>query len=419
MPPEEPEPGERVIGLGESVTVSSSTVDEVILFRVDVAAASREALNVVLSGGTGDADMFVHFGERPAHHYDYECTSGNAASDELCQMLPTRRGSYYVAVHAFTAFGPSTLRVTVGGVPVEDFDIEVEFLGSGTASQQQVVREAARRWESVLARGATEVDFSGSNGAAADVCFPGQPAVNEKIDDLRVWVVIDSIDGIGGGVAMSGYCWKRVVTFPASDTLQRETILGVVVLDEVDVARMEANGLLLPVVVHEIAHVLGFGNRWEEDGLIRNPSVPSSPDVDTHFTGRYATAAFDAAGGTGYSGGAKVPVENRAEEGSSDAHWRESVFDDELMTPFVGGGHALSLITIESLADLGYGVDLTQAESYTLPSGPPPGRVGADAGRGPVVHLGDDILRGPVVLIDQKGRVAGVRRPPDHGPPKR
>ena len=399
---------QELIGPGQSLTVSSGTVDEVLLFRVDIAEPAQEALSVQLSGGSGDADMFVHFGERPGHHYDYECVSGNQASDELCQMVPARQGSYHVAVHAFTAFGPSTLTVSVGGIPVEAFDIELVFLDSGTPSQDEIVREAVRRWESVIARGAADIDFAGQSSIAADRCFPGQPAVSDEIDDLRIWVVIDSIDGVGGGVASAGPCFSRLVQFPASDSIFQETVLGAIRLDEIDVARMETNGVLLPVVVHEIAHVLGFGTSWEDHRLIRNPSLPANLGADTHFTGPLATAAFDAAGGAGYTGGARVPVENRSEQGSSDGHWRESVFDDELMTPFIGGEHALSLITIESLADLGYGVDVTQAESYTLPA---PGQAGLAARRGPVVHLGDDIARWPVVLIDQKGRVAGVRRP--------
>lgn len=398
---------QRVLGPGQPMTVSSSTVDEVLLFRVDIAEPAREALNVELSGGSGDADMFVHFGERPGHHYDYECLSGNEASDELCQMVPARRGSYHVAVHAFTAFGPSTLTVTVGGKPVEEFDIEVVFLDHGTPSQDEIVREAARRWESVIARGAVEIDFTGANGAPANGCFRGQPAVTDKVDDLRVWVRIDSIDGVGGGVASSGPCWSRIAKFPASDTIYQEAVLGAMVLDEIDVGRMEESGVLLPVVIHEIAHVLGFGTGWDRKHLLQNPSLPANLGADTHFTGRLATVAFNAAGGASYTGGAKVPVENRSEAGSSDGHWRESVFDDELMTPFIGGGHALSLITIESLADLGYGVDVTQAESYTLPAA---GRPGLAARRGPRVHLGDDIARWPVVLIDRKGRVAGVYR---------
>ena len=38
----------------------------------------------------------------------------------------------------------------------------------------------------------------------------------------------------------------------------------------------------------------------------------------------------------------------------------------ELMGP--RGGPALSAITVQSMADLGYGVDVTQADAYTLPS---------------------------------------------------
>lgn len=398
---------QELISPGRSVTVSSGTVDEVLLFRVDITEPVQEVLNIELSGGAGDADMFVHFGDRPPHHYDYECVSGAAASNELCQMVPTREGSYHVAVHAFTAFGPSTLTVSVGGRPVESFDIEVVFLDHGTPSQDEIVRAAARRWESVIVRGAADVDLSGGNGIAADRCFPGQPAVSDEIDDLRIWVVIGSIDGVGGGVARSGPCASRRVRFPASDTIYQETVLGAIRLDEADVGRMETNGVLLPVVVHEIAHVLGFGTTWEREGLLQNPSLPANLGADTHFTGRMATAAFDAAGGASYTWGAKVPVENRSQQGSSDGHWRDSVFVGELMTPFIGREHALSLITIESLADLGYGVDVTQAESYTLPAAGRP--AGAAPERGPVIHLGDDIARWPVVVIDQKGRVGGVR----------
>ena len=69
--------------------------------------------------------------------------------------------------------------------------------------------------------------------------------------------------------------------------------------------------------------------------------------------------------------GARVPVENaRGGNGSQDSHWRESVLEHELMTPNVGDAlvQPLSAITIQSLADVGYVVDVTQADAYTLPS---------------------------------------------------
>lgn len=401
---------QRTIGLNSPVTVSSSTVNEVLLFRVDIAEASDEALNVELSGGSGDADLFVHYGERPGHHYRYRCPSGNAASDEFCQLVPTRVGSYHIAVHAYTAFGPSTLEVTVGGKEVEPFDIELVFLKNGTSSQDEIVRRAARRWEEAIGRGAAEVDYSG-NPAAAGTCGAGSPPANDVIDDIRIYVTIDSIDGAGGTegniVGQAAPCSVRLVVFQApggqrQDTIVREVSRGVITLDEYDVARMERQGLLMSVVTHEMAHVLGFGTLWDLHGRLRNPSVPDKPNEDTHFEGPLTIAAFDAAGGGGFAG-SKVPVENSGLQGSADGHWRESVFEEELMSAFLAvGTQPLSPITLESMYEIGYEINLGVADGFGLSAG------GMVKPRGPGIHLFNDIARMPISGVDEKGRVVVV-----------
>ena len=51
-------------------------------------------------------------------------------------------------------------------------------------------------------------------------------------------------------------------------------------------------------------------------------------------------------------------------------HWRETVFDDELMTTRFNRllpPNPLSAITIQVMADIGYRVGVTQAESYKGP----------------------------------------------------
>lgn len=400
---------QEVIGLGQSTTVSSSTVDEVFLFRIDIAEASDEPLNVELSGGTGDADMFVHYGPRPDHHYKYRCPSGNAASDELCQMVPTRVGTYHVAVHAFTAFGPSTLTVTVGGKPVETFDIELVFLDGGTAAQNQVMRDAAKRWESIIGRGADDITYE--EGVPAGSCGPGSPAISpgEVIDDLRVYITIDSIDGVGGVLGRATACARRIVMFATSDTLYHEAVRGFIELDQDDVNRLEAQGALVNTVTHEFGHALGFGTLWGDRNLLRNPSVGGNTNADTHFVGPYTLAAFDASGGRSYRG-AKVPVESGGRRGSADSHWRESVFEAELMTPFLTiGREPLSRITIESMADLGYEVNLNAAETYRVT-----GSGASDAAAmpaGPVIDLSNDIARVPIRVYDQKGRLAWIVPP--------
>ena len=111
---------------------------------------------------------------------------------------------------------------------------------------------------------------------------------------------------------------------------------------------------LLVTGLHEIGHVLGFASEvWNEFGFYQSP-----PNGDEHFNGPLAIAAFDAAGGRDYEG-PKVPLQQ------SGSHWRLSVLEGELMSP--SGGGTLSAITVQSMADLGYGVDVTQADAYTLP----------------------------------------------------
>lgn len=401
---------QEAIALGQSTTVSSSTVDEVFLFRIDITEASDEAINVELSGGSGDADMFVHYGDRPDHHYKYRCLSGNAASDELCQLVPTRVGTYHVAVHAFTAFGPSALTVTVGGKPVETFDLELVFLEEGSAAQNQVMRDAAKRWESVIARGAD--DFTYTEAVPAGSCGPGSPAiaVGEEIDDIRVYITIDSIDGAGGILGRAAPCSVRRIGFATSDPIDQEVLRGFIELDEDDVNRLEAQGALVNTVTHEYGHVLGFGTLWEDRGFLRNSSVSGNSNADTHFVGPYTLPAFDASGGRSYRG-AKVPVESGGRRGSSDSHWRESVFEAELMTPFLTvGQEPLSRITIESMADLGYEVNLSAAESYRVTGSGAPDAAAAKPD-GPVIDLSNDIARIPIRVYDQKGRLVRIVPP--------
>ena len=65
----------------------------------------------------------------------------------------------------------------------------------------------------------------------------------------------------------------------------------------------------------------------------------------------------------------------------------------------------LSAVTIQSLADPGYTVDASLAEPYRLPGtavapgGPEPG---------PRIEYGDDILRGPIIVVDRNGHIMRV-----------
>jgi hypothetical protein len=111
-----------------------------------------------------------------------------------------------------------------------------------------------------------------------------------------------------------------------------------------------------------MGHVLGIGTIWQSRGLLSGAGT-SNP----RFVGSQAVAAYNAIFGTSATG---VPVENTGGGGTRDSHWRESIFGNELMTGFLNGGsNPLSRVTVASLADLGYVVNLNAADNYTPPGG--------------------------------------------------
>ena len=278
------------------------------------------------------------------------------------------------------------------------FDIELEFTSSVSASARDVIREAASTWESILA--STELSDVTFNRRVSCGGVTTTGAVG-TVDDLLILFTAESIDGPRGSLGHAGPCTLR--------TNGGLPVVGRVVLDSEDMDLIPATTGLLDLAIHEMAHILGFGLLWDDFGLLADPSSVT-PGADTHFTGAAAIAAFNAAGGASYTG-AKVPVDN--EEPGPDLHWRASIFPGEAMGPaqFLSRREPLSAITIESLADLGYTVAAALADPYSvsLPDIPPGRPVQAEAGQ--LIYLGDDILRVPIRVVDDEGRVLRVIPP--------
>ena len=302
-------------------------------------------------------------------------TTGSAGDREVSADIPigsfSERGITYEVIyrHVGTSCTDSTTggwsRVTEATAPgSSSFNIEVVVVGSASSTYRSALQSAASTWERLLTTSLADFDFS-YDPVPADECMTGQPEVSDTVDDLRIFVRLAAIDGVGGTLAYAGVCTSRLASgLPIISTITLDT-------DDLAVRSASTNR---QTILHEMGHALGFGTRWYTFSLLRNPSVdrddnPVSPPPDTHFVGPLAVAAFDAAGGSAYTEG-KVPVEHTGGTGARDGHWRESVLEHELMTPTRSRGRTqpLSAITIQSLADMGYGVDVTRAEAYTLPT---------------------------------------------------
>ena len=282
--------------------------------------------------------------------------------------------------------------VAVGGAP-SPFRIEIVFLESASsdgfnASQEELFHRAAVRWMSIIDGDIPDSDFSDNPVDEWDDDLEKRIRVNDYVDDLRIFVGIGDIDGAKGTLGRGG----TLIARRNRQSGALVTKIGTIAIDAADLEWM-SDTFLLEVVLHEMGHVLGFGTFWKTLNLVSGVS-------DRYFTGPLAIRAFDNAGGRNYNG-PKVPVEN------DSGHWRGSVFGDELMTatisPDIEGSLPLSAITIQSLADHGYQVDIGRADEYRLP---------APASAKPVTeHLlewGDCIAEGPVYVVDENGRVIGT-----------
>jgi len=286
-----------------------------------------------------------------------------------------------------------------GGVTgLSGLDIEIQYLQQPTTAQEAAFEAATNRWASVIpGRLQPQAVNIPANG-----CGAGSPAINRTVNDLVVLVRILPIDQAFGTLAHAGPCVAR----PGGGL----PVVSQLTIDQADVARLEAQGTLEELVLHELAHALGFGTQWALRGLLVNPSLPNARGTDTHFRGARAIAAFDAIGGATYTGGLKVPVENReGGAGTRDSHWRLSVLENELMTGFLSGGVSpLSRLTVASLADLGYEVDESGSDPFTIGPFPSPPRVGAPF---EPIPIGEDAIPGPIYEVGPDGRIRRVLVP--------
>jgi hypothetical protein len=181
------------------------------------------------------------------------------------------------------------------------------------------------------------------------------------------------------------------------------------------VAGLIADGSLNSVILHEMGHVFGFGTLWTQAQFdcLQDASSPPGTILDTYFSCPQALAMFDSIGGTTYTGGNKVPVENCGPAspvpcgaGNVNGHWREPTFDEELMTPFIDVTNPLSRLSAAAMEDLGYGVNYAGSDTYVHVFS-----LLARAPRENLLNLGDDIYRGPIYVVDRSGRVVEVIQP--------
>jgi Leishmanolysin/Bacterial pre-peptidase C-terminal domain len=329
-----------VLGIGGSLAGTIETAGDSDWFRITLVAGHSYTFNLkgVDSGQGTLADPFLRLFDANGGQIITDDDSG-VGRDSLIAFTAGGTGTYFLAAEAFS--GTGSYRLSAAEKPTDTaYDIVVRY--SGDPRYQSVFEAAAQRWEQIVTADLPDV---------ANVRYG-------LVDDLLIDASVSRIDGAGSVLAQAGpdeFRGARGASLPFHGSMQ---------FDSADIEQLFNEGTLLSVVLHEMCHVVGFGTIWDGLNLLNGFA----------YTGANALAEYRAL--TGNASLTGIPVEDQGAADSQKSHWRESIFDTELMTSFAepaGIFTPLSRMTVASLSDLGYQVNLAAADPYSLgtPGGGP------------------------------------------------
>ncbi|MGN6514089.1 MAG: pre-peptidase C-terminal domain-containing protein, partial [Lysobacteraceae bacterium] len=93
---------------GQTVTGISASTGSDVVYTLQVPSGSSN-LVFTMSGGTGDADMYVKFGSTPTDS-SYDCRPYKSGNSESCSFASPSAGTYYVRLKAYSSFSGVSLK---------------------------------------------------------------------------------------------------------------------------------------------------------------------------------------------------------------------------------------------------------------------------------------------------------------------
>jgi Leishmanolysin len=256
-------------------------------------------------------------------------------------------GTYFLEVMGYNKQSTNyTVTTNFVNAATDDrkFSIGINFLPSSSALNQTLknaVLEAAKFWENVIAYSPT----TGLYNLTIDV--------GGKVQAWANGAGTLASAGPTGITSDSSGTWKLPTKGVAEINTNPEAITSLT--STVDFFRS--------VLIHEFGHVLGLGTYW---GAKPGKALVDQPNA-VYRANTYAGWVYGELKGT-YAQTA-IPVTTGVGVGSDYAHWKEEIFQTEIMTHLSNQGKKMpvSQLTIASLRDIGWNVNYGAAEAYSLP----------------------------------------------------
>jgi serine protease len=105
-----PPPPTNQLTNGMPVTNLAGAQNSEIRFTFPVPVGARN-LSIAISGGTGDADLYVRRGAQPTTT-TFDCRPFRSGNSETCSAATPTAGTYFILIRGFTAYSGVTLRAS-------------------------------------------------------------------------------------------------------------------------------------------------------------------------------------------------------------------------------------------------------------------------------------------------------------------
>jgi vibriolysin len=172
---------------GVPVTNISGTAGQMKIYTLAV-PAGQSTVTFSMTGGTGDADLYVNFGGEPSTTV-YQCRPYLTGNTETCTFTPPSTGTYFVGVYAYANFAGLTLTgtysSTTGGDPYLTNNTPVTGIAGAAASAKywRIAVPAGRNLTVKTLGGTGDVDlytrFNARPTTATYACRPYLSGNNE------------------------------------------------------------------------------------------------------------------------------------------------------------------------------------------------------------------------------------------------
>ncbi|WP_254795556.1 S8 family serine peptidase [Arsukibacterium indicum] len=129
-------PADNVLEKAVAKTGLSGATNSKTYFTITVPAGATN-LNFNMTGGSGDADLYVRFGSQPTTS-NYDCRPYRSGNAESCSFATTQAGTYHVMINGYSAYSGVSL--------VADYTAPAGGGGSGGGGTLENLSAATGNW---------------------------------------------------------------------------------------------------------------------------------------------------------------------------------------------------------------------------------------------------------------------------------